>query len=293
MTSDASKRLGEFFSAFSGGATPYLLLDYDGTLAPFRLDRFRARPWAGVRELLTRIRRQGRTRMVVITGRPAREIAPLLWMEPPLEVWGLHGAERLLPNGRRQMEQMSLAARETLDKLRATLKRDSLGGHFEDKANGVVMHWRGFSPHKAKQIEQKTRALFEPAAGIDGLTLLEFEAGLELRAGCDKGGAVEAILREAGDDSQVARPVAFLGDDLTDEAAFRAVKNLGPLGLGVLMRRQWQQTDADVWLRPPVELRWFLETWLSACAIPVKEQGTLPSPGLADPAERIGTRRAR
>ena len=260
MTAEAAKKLKEFFNAFAGGATPFLLLDYDGTLAPFRVDRFQARLWAGVRELLVRIERQGLTRMVVITGRSAHEIAPLLGIDPPLEVWGLHGAERLFPDGRREMEQAPTAAREKLDKLRALLKRDSLGGHFEDKANGAVMHWRGASPRKARLIQQRTRALFEPLAGTDRLALLEFEAGVELRVGRDKGGALEAILREA----DPGAPVAYLGDDLTDEAAFRAVNSVCPHGLSVLMRRQWHETEADVWLRPPVELRGFLEDWLQA-----------------------------
>ena len=82
-----------------------MLLDYDGTLAPFRVDRFRARPWAGVRELLAGIQNQGRTRMVVVSGRPAEEILPLLALEPAPEVWGLHGSERLRPDGRRELEQ--------------------------------------------------------------------------------------------------------------------------------------------------------------------------------------------
>jgi trehalose-phosphatase len=260
MTAEAKKKLKEFFDSFAGGATPFLLLDYDGTLAPFRLDRFQARPWPGVRELLTRIGRQGRTRMVVITGRSAHEIAPLLGMDPPLEVWGLHGAEHLFPDGRRELEPAPLAAREKLDKLRALLQHDSLGGLFEDKANGAVMHWRGASPREARLIEQRTRALFEPLAGTDGLTLLEFEAGVELRAGCGKDGAIEAILREA----DPGAPVAFLGDDLTDEAAFRAVNRAGQRGLSVLVRGQWRETEANVWLRPPEELKGFLEDWLLA-----------------------------
>ena len=260
MTAEAEKKLDEFLGAFAGGATPLLLLDYDGTLAPFRVDRFQARPWPGVRELLTRIERQGRTRMAVITGRSAHEIAPLVGMDPPLEVWGLHGAEHLFPDGRRELEPAPPAAREKLDKLRALLQRDSLGGLFEDKANGAVMHWRGASPRKARLIEQRTRALFEPLAGTDGLALLEFEAGLELRAGCGKGDAVEAILRKA----DPGAPVAYLGDDLTDEEAFRAVNSVGPHGLSGLVRGQWRETEADVWLRPPVELKGFLEDWLLA-----------------------------
>ncbi len=260
MTAEAAKKLKAFFRAFAGGSTPFLLLDYDGTLAPFRVDRFRALPWSGVRELLARIQRQGLTRIVVITGRSSHELAPLLGIDPPLEIWGLHGAERVFPDGRRELEQMPFAARKKLDELRAILKRDSLGGLFEDKANGVVMHWRGASPRKARLIEQRARELLEPLAGTDGLALLEFEAGVELRVGRDKGGAVEVILREA----DPGAPVAYLGDDLTDEAAFRAVNNVGPHGLSVLVRGQWHETKADVWLRPPVELREFLEKWLLA-----------------------------
>jgi trehalose-phosphatase len=259
VTPEAADRLKEFFRSFSDGVTSLLLLDYDGTLAPFRVDRFQARPWAGVSELLGRIERQGRTRIAVITGRPAKEIAPMLRLDPPLEVWGLHGAERLYPDGRRELEQAPPATQQKLEELRELLRRDSLGGLFEDKANGVVMHWCGKSPRKARLIEQRTRALFEPLAHMEGLALLDFDAGLELRVGRNKGGAVAAILAEVGP----GVPVAYLGDDLSDEAAFRAVKGRG---LGVLVRRQWRETAADIWLRPPAELKIFLEQWLKVSA---------------------------
>jgi trehalose-phosphatase len=260
LTPEAAHKVTKFFSGFAGEAKPLLLLDYDGSLAPFRVDRFKARPWAGVRELLGRIQRQGVTRMAVVTGRPASEIAPLLGLDDPVEVWGLHGAERLYPDGRRELEQAPDAAWKKLEALREQLQRDSLGGLFEDKANAVVMHWRGASPRKAKLIEKRTRALFEPLAEMDGLSLLEFEAGVELRVGRDKGGAVEAIVQESGADA----PVAYLGDDLTDEAAFRAVNTLGSRGLSVLMRQVWRESAAEVWLRPPGELREFLEIWIEA-----------------------------
>ncbi len=258
MTPEAAEKLEGFLRGFAGHANPILLLDFDGTLAPFRVNRFKVKPWAGVRELLLRIQRQGQTRMAVITGRPAGEIAPMLGLDPPLEVWGLHGAERLYPDGRRELEQASASTQQKLEELREHLRRDSLGGLFEDKANGAVMHWRGVSARKAKLIERKTRALFEPLAQMDGLGLQEFEAGLELRVGRDKGGAVEAILDEAG----TAGPVAFLGDDLTDETAFRAVNSVGARGLSVLVRREWRETEADVWLRPPEDLKVFLERWV-------------------------------
>jgi trehalose-phosphatase len=113
---------------------------------------------------------------------------------------------------------------------------------------------------KAKAIERRTRALFEPLAQMDGLSLLEFEAGLELRVGRDKGEVVKVLLEETG--GAGPDPIAYLGDDLTDEAAFRAIKGSG---LGVLARRQGRATAADIWLQPPVELREFLKRWLRAC----------------------------
>ncbi|HEY1254558.1 MAG TPA: trehalose-phosphatase, partial [Terracidiphilus sp.] len=247
-------------SGFILNEHPLLLVDYDGTLAPFRVNRFTARPWAGVRELLGGIQRQGRTRMALITGRPAAEIAPMLKLDPPLEVWGLHGAERLYPDGRRELELPPAATQAKLNGLRELLKQDPLGGLFEDKANGVVMHWRGVSRRRAEQIEQRTRVLFEPLARMEGLTLLDFDGGIELRAGRNKGGAVEAILAEAA----ASVPTAYLGDDLSDEAAFQAVNRLGSRGLSVLVRRMARPSAAELWLRPPAELKAFLKSWICA-----------------------------
>jgi trehalose 6-phosphate phosphatase len=267
LNGEAIEKLDAFFRAFTGAAKPVLLLDYDGTLAPFRVDRFTARPWAGVRELLTRIQNEGRTRVVVVTGRPAAEISPLLGVDPAPEVWGLHGAERLHGDGRRELEIIPPETRAKLDALCAKLRGDPFGGLIEEKPNAVAMHWRGAAPAKAKAIDKRTRALFEPLAQMDGLTVLEFEAGLELRAGRDKGNVVNVLLEET--DSAGPQPIAYLGDDLTDEAAFRAIKGRG---LGVLARRQSRATDADVWLRPPGELKNFLQRWLRACRLldPVK-----------------------
>jgi len=266
LTDETERRLDEFFGAFAASVRPLLLLDYDGTLSPFRVDRYKAWPWAGVRELLTRIQDQGRTRIVVITGRPAAEIAPLLQVEPAPEVWGLHGAERLHTDGRRNLEHAPPEMRAKLDEIESQLRSDAFGGRFEQKANAAVMHWRGVPAQKARLIEKRTRELFEPLARMYGLTMLEFECGLELRAGPEKGDAVRALLDEQG--NGVSQPAAYLGDDLTDESAFCAIKGRG---LGILVRRERRESAADIWLRPPEELRGFLERWLQACGAAGRE----------------------
>jgi trehalose-phosphatase len=259
--------LDEFFKNFRLKTQPLLLLDYDGTLAPFRVDRHRARPYTGVREALARIQNSRRTRIVVISGRPAKEICPLLRGNPPIlnepvEVWGLHGAERLHPDGRRELEEAPPATQRKLDELREYLRHNNLGGEFEDKHNAAVMHWRGASPRTAKFIETRTRELFEPLAKLEGLTLLEFEGGLELRVGRDKGAAVKTLVAEV----PAGTPVAYLGDDLTDEAAFRALNQLDRPHLSVLMRSEPRETAATVWLKPPSGLRAFLKKWNKALA---------------------------
>lgn len=264
MNEETTKILDEFFGTLPG-TKPLLLLDYDGTLAPFRVDRSRARPFTGVREAIARIQQQGHTRMVVITGRPAREIGPLLRGNPPVvekavEIWGLHGAERVYPDGKRELEQAPAETKKKLDEVREYLRHNNLGGEFEDKPNAAVMHWRGASPRTAKFIELRTRELFEPLAHLEGLNLLEFEGGLELRVGRDKGGAIAALISEV----PLGTPVAFLGDDLTDEAGFRALSQASGPHLGVLMRPDSRDTAADIWLRPPTELRAFLKKWVKA-----------------------------
>jgi trehalose 6-phosphate phosphatase len=83
---------------------------------------------------------------------------------------------------------------------------------------------------------------------------------LEIRArAADKGEAVRAFLEEIGADA----PIAYLGDDNTDESAFKALQGRG---LTVLVRPKWRTTAAQFWLKPPEELLDFLGLWLKNCA---------------------------
>ncbi len=275
MTPESEDKLEDFFAKFFDAPRALLMLDYDGTLASFRIDRFTARPFVGIRDLLNLIQSQERTRVVVVTGRPPREIQPLLALRSPVEVWGLHGAERLYADGHSELEPASAAARAKLDELTSLLQNDAFGGLFESKPNAVVMHWRGVSHHEARDIEARTRELFEPAAQIAGLELLEFERGLELRTGRNKGGAVEAVLEEMKAADPSPFPAAYLGDDLTDEAAFSAINKATGPHVSALVRRKCRETAADVWLRPPEELRVFLQRWIEAGSISDSDLGNV------------------
>jgi len=56
--------------------------------------------------------------------------------------------------------------------------------------------------------------------------------------------------------------VAYLGDDATDEDAFRI---LNGRGLTVLVGPKYHFTAAQIWLKPPDELYDFLRSWITAC----------------------------
>ena len=87
--------------SLSRGSQKVLLLDYDGTLAPFHIQPDKAVPYPGVREMLNKLLRQSELRLVMITGRWTKDLLPLLRLEAGVEIWGSHGLERLPENLKR------------------------------------------------------------------------------------------------------------------------------------------------------------------------------------------------
>lgn len=67
-----------FFTKLSQARDSALMLDYDGTLAPFRIGRDRAFPYPGVQEVLREITARDNSRLVIVTGRPAKDVT-LCW----------------------------------------------------------------------------------------------------------------------------------------------------------------------------------------------------------------------
>src|SRR5581483_10644258 len=120
---------------------------------------------------------------------------------------------------------------------------------------------RGLGADESRQITDLARSFTCSIAGDapdeSGLEWLPFDGGIELRGtGCTKATAVYSILR----DEPRGAPAAYLGDDLTDEDAFVALREYGPgsLCLPVLVRPEVRPSAADLWLHPPDELLAFL-----------------------------------
>jgi trehalose 6-phosphate phosphatase len=250
--------LAAFLQRIKAAPASVLLLDYDGTLAPFHVDRSLAYPYPGVVSILERIVRSGKTRVIIISGRSIVELRALLTPMNCLEMWGGHGLEHQLSDGSYSHVQVSEENAASLAEAEKWVVAAGLFSNAEIKLGGIAIHWRGMAPTEARRVQALTQRGWTALAERSGLKLLQFEAGLELRVSHpDKGDAVESIL--AGLDSNV--PIACLGDDLTDEDAFHI---LSGHGLSVLVKADYRETIAGAWIRPPKELIDFLERWLSS-----------------------------
>jgi len=257
MTPVAEADLTTFFDHLRNASSRVLLLDYDGTLAPFRVERDRALPYPEVPLLLDRIIATG-TRVVLISGRAAKEVQQLCGIRHNPEVWGSHGLERLLPDGSYQVEQLSSLEEAGIAKAAHYLRELGWEQHMEPKPGGVALHWRGLPEPQVARMQQEVEKAWRELLLMYPLQLLHFDGGIEVRVpGKDKGKAVRAILEESNPNAVIA----YLGDDRTDEDAFRTLKGRG---LTVLVRDQFRSTLADIQLRPPQELVHFLRDWLNA-----------------------------
>ena len=247
-----------FFVSLKRAPRRALLLDYDGTLAPFREEREQAVPYPGVAEILATLLEGGRTRVVLISGRAIEDLIPLLFVEPLPEIWGSHGWERRSPDGRHTLFPLPKQAQEGLERARKALP-GQWAPHCEAKPAGLAFHFRGMEPEAEARLAAEISQLWRPLAERHELDLHAFDGGLELRPrGRTKGNAVESLLEELG----VGAAVAYLGDDLTDEDGFRAVATRG---LGILVRPELREAAAAAWLQPPEELLDFLNRWARAC----------------------------
>lgn len=206
-----------------------LFLDLDGTLVDIAPRPDAIAVTGALKSLLRQARIALKGRLAIVSGRSLADLDRHLGDALDLAA-GTHGAELrgaetqdVSPDLQRALARMRLALSEA----------DIEGFLIEDKGVAVAIHYRN-RPER----EGHALALAERLAALaEGLfTLQRGRMVAELRpAGFDKGHAVRAFLAEplfAG-----ARPV-FIGDDLTDEAGFRACAELGGHGVLVGERRE-------------------------------------------------------
>ncbi len=258
LDSGAKPQLESFLGLVSRAPRSLLMLDFDGTLAPFRKERNKVVPYPGVTSALQNILATGRTRVVIISGRDVTETVPLLSIKPHPEVWGLHGLQRLKADGTIELRELDESTLQGLAAAENWVRSQNLLDAAEFKSGSIAVHWRDLAQSEAQTMRDRVMQGWADIAERYDLGVMDFDGGVEIRSPkVNKGTAVRTILSEMDQDV----PAAYLGDDNTDEDAFEAIKGRG---LSILARPESRPTAAQVWLRTPEELLGLLAAWLEA-----------------------------
>jgi trehalose 6-phosphate phosphatase len=171
-------------------------------------------------ELIARLTELSGGAVSLITGRAISNVDELLPL-PQVSVAGQHGAEVRMPAGSHQTAEVAIdfdaIAREV-----AALTAKHPGLIAEYKGSSVALHYRR-APKLAGYATRFMRAL-QSRYG-PGLELQKGKKVVELRPDdVDKGRAIAAMMEIKPFTGRI--PV-FIGDDVTDEAGFQTVNELG------------------------------------------------------------------
>lgn len=198
-----------------------ILCDFDGTLSPIVDDPARARPLAGVPELLASLADRYRT-VGVVSGRPVEFLAR--FFAPSVALAGLYGLE-VEHAGRRVESADAEQWRAVIDAVaRAAVADGPAGVAVEPKGLSITLHYR-----TRPDLAEAVATWAADQAARHGLDARPARMSVELHppVPVDKGTAATNL-------SAGARHACFVGDDLGDIAAFAALDRLAAEGLTVL-----------------------------------------------------------
>lgn len=234
-----------------------VFLDYDGTLTPIVENPEKAILPEEVRQVLRRL--ASFCTVAVVSGRDLADIQRLVGLGSILYS-GCHGLEIAGPGWHVEKEgaEVYLSMLDGAeDELKETLASIP-GVVLERKRFSLAVHYRKVPESLHDVVEQ---AVANAAEHYPELRKTPGKMVYELRPGMEwnKGEAVLWFLKELGLERSEAMPV-YIGDDLTDEDAFQALRDRG---LTIVVKDGPRSTRARYSLRDTSEVRLFLETLVS------------------------------
>lgn len=209
----------QLLSEYHAAPSRLLLLDYDGTLAPFHPDPQRARPDQELLLLLKALTDVPQNRVVVISGRDRATLQAWLghlpvdfiaehgvWLRPAGEDWQL-------------FQTLSNDWKPEIRSILALYVARTAGSFIEDKEYSLVWHYRRADAElgAVRARDLLNHLTFMTSNG--DLQVMEGNKVIEIKtAGIHKGSAAARWLATYQPDFTLA-----IGDDRTDEDTFRAM----------------------------------------------------------------------
>jgi alpha,alpha-trehalase len=237
--------------AGAGDRSLAIFLDYDGTLTPIV-----SRPDQAVLTDSTRaILRTLATKMpvAILSGRELSDVRKRVAIDGIVYA-GSHGfdIDGLRGLQRQEATQILPALDEAEKELREKLAGIA-GALIERKRFSIAAHYRNVNESDFPKLERtvsEVAARHRKLRRIDGKKVYELLPNIEW----DKGKAMLWLLEILGLEHPKARPI-YIGDDRTDEDAFRALEQHG---VGILVSEEPTPTAARYSLRDPAEVERFL-----------------------------------
>ena len=224
-----------------------LFLDFDGTLAAIAERPSDVVVAPGVMASLARLHHMTGGAVAIITGRDIAAIDKFL--QPHLfTVSGVHGFQTRIADGAVTELASDTAALQDISRALHELADAQEGLLVEEKPGSVALHYRA-RPDLAEWCKE---SVGDAAAPHDGLRILAGKMVIEVKAHRgDKGAAIDELMRSP---PFAGRVPVFIGDDVTDEAGFRLVNELGGISIKVgdgpsaARYRLREQNEVPAWL---------------------------------------------
>ena len=212
-----------------------LLFDFDGTLAEFNPDPGAPELTPERYELLIELAKRPAISLGIVSGRRLDDLKRRTRLPEHVYHAGLHGLE-MEAGGTRTTHPDLAQAIERMSGLADGLRKlldEFPGGYIEDKGASVAVHVRRLPKDMHDRAFARADVLAVPWIAKDYVRRLEGNCVVEYLPNINghKGDATQWITADV--ETKLQRPawVAYVGDDITDEDAFRAISS----GIGVLV----------------------------------------------------------
>ena len=258
------EHLFKSWSEFSAGcdAAPHILLlsDYDGTLTPIVGRPEEALLSQDVRDKLSTLALKPTCTVGIISGRSLTEIKSMAAIEG-IYYAGNHGLEIEGPGltyVNQETKEAEAVMKDLVGQLTAALGNID-GIIIQDKGLSVSVHYRLVKPENEDTVAETVHRLTAPLCDEGKIRVFSGKKVWEVRPPIDwdKGKAVESITREIKTLLKLEEVLTiYLGDDTTDEDAFKVIHRPG--GWSIFVGGENPASVAEYFLNSTIEVEEFL-----------------------------------
>lgn len=241
--------------------TPVVFLDYDGTLTPIVENPERALladEMQRALKALTEVCPVG-----VVSGRDLRDVKKLVGLDHIVYA-GSHGFDILGPEGGQLGLQRGEKYLHDLDSAQSSLEErlaKTPGVLVERKKYSIAVHYRNVNQDGVPAVKEAVDTVNAEHPRLKkghGKKVLELQPDIDW----NKGRALLWILEALDLQGPEWIPV-YIGDDVTDEYGFGALRTRNGGGVGIAVTEDARFSEAELTLRNPEEVRFFLESLAS------------------------------